>query len=90
MPARHLLITGKVQGVFFREKAQELAKKLTITGWIKNMDDGSVEAFAEGPDARKLAEFEQWCRQGPPGSHVETFESKELPEEFRKSFEIEM
>lgn len=90
MPAHHLTITGHVQGIFFREQAKELAKKLKVTGWIRNNEDGSVEAFTEGPDPRKLEEFEQWCRHGPLGAHVETFEAKDVPEEFRPSFEIQM
>lgn len=89
MPARHFLITGHVQGVWYREQAKELAKKLKITGWIRNVEDGSVEVFAEGMD-RNLAEFEQWCRTGPSGAHIDTFEARNIPEEFRPSFEIQM
>lgn len=89
MPARHYTITGHVQGIWFREQAKDLAKKLKITGWVRNMQDGSVEVHAEGMD-RTLAEFEQWCRKGPSGAHIDTFEAKDMPEEYRKSFEIEM
>jgi len=52
----HVLISGKVQGVFFRYHTYELAKKLGITGWVRNTSDGKVEAVFEG-DGIKLRKF---------------------------------
>ncbi|MDC0709652.1 acylphosphatase [Stigmatella sp. ncwal1] len=64
-----LRIHGKVQGVFFRESARIEASRLGLTGWIRNRDDGSVEALVEGPDAA-LEDFIQWCHRGPSTARV--------------------
>jgi acylphosphatase len=69
----HLKIIGRVQGVYYRASTVQQAANLGLAGWVRNCDDGSVEAVAEGPRA-KLEEFIAWCRAGPPGarvSHVE-------------------
>ncbi|MBF5044381.1 acylphosphatase [Aggregicoccus sp. 17bor-14] len=66
----HLQITGRVQGVFYRESARREALRLGLAGWVRNRPDGSVEAVAEGaPDA--LDAFVAWCRQGPTQAHVQ-------------------
>jgi acylphosphatase len=65
----HLLIKGKVQGVFYRASAREEAERLGINGWVKNTRDGSVEAMAEGPE-EAVSRFIAWCRQGPPRAVV--------------------
>lgn len=64
-----LLIKGKVQGVFYRASAKEIAKKLTITGWIKNTKEGNVESVASGSEDA-IRQFILWCRQGPPEAIV--------------------
>lgn len=64
MPTIHLLIEGKVQGVFFRVSARKEAEKLGINGWIKNTPNGHVEAVASG-EANALTAFEKWCSRGP-------------------------
>ena len=69
MPTIHLLIKGKVQGVFYRVSARNVAKKLGLAGWIRNTAEGHVEAEATG-DAVKLREFEIWCRRGPEEASV--------------------
>ena len=63
MPTTRLLIKGKVQGVFYRISAKEAAKRIGITGWIKNTTDGSVESLVTGT-AGQIQEFIYWCRQG--------------------------
>jgi acylphosphatase len=64
-----LRIRGKVQGVYYRESSRREAMRLGLTGWVRNLSDGSVEAVAEGsPEA--LEEFIAWCRQGPPQARV--------------------
>lgn len=68
--AVHLHIRGKVQGVFFRQSALARAVELKLSGWVRNLRDGRVEAFAEGPSDRVDA-FVAWCRKGPPSAHVE-------------------
>ncbi|MDO8468373.1 MAG: acylphosphatase [Candidatus Peribacter sp.] len=90
MPARHLLITGLVQGVNFRHEAKAKADALHLTGWVRNNDaDGSLEMHIEGrPDA--LKEFEQWCQNGPQPARVENVQAKDDPEDYGKSFVVQM
>ncbi len=64
------LISGRVQGVWFRASAQEEAKKLDLTGWARNLQDGRVEVLACG-DKEKLAQFYQWLHQGPELAKVD-------------------
>ncbi len=70
MPTVHLLIKGKVQGVFYRASAKEVADGLGITGWIKNTANGDVEAMATG-NAEQVRLFVAWCEQGPRKAVVE-------------------
>jgi acylphosphatase len=79
----NLKIYGLVQGVFFRHSAKQKAQELGLTGWIKNNPDGSVEAQAQGDEA-KLKEFIAWCGLGPPSAKVEKVDVnwKELAPEF--------
>jgi acylphosphatase len=84
----HVLVTGIVQGVFFRAEAQKTAKENNVTGWVKNLDDGSVEAVFEGAkqDVDKLVE---WCHQGSDPAFVMNVEAKEQsPLSDFESFEI--
>ena len=67
---KHIKVTGRVQGVFFRKATQEKAHELHLTGWVKNSDDDSVEVFAQG-DETNLDKFIEWCRQGPPRARVQ-------------------
>lgn len=70
MTAIHLIIKGKVQGVFYRATAKKKAKELNITGWIKNNEDGDVEAVASGAESA-LQTFIDWCKDGPEMAVVE-------------------
>lgn len=70
MKARvHAFVSGRVQGVFFRQETQEVALKLNVTGWVRNTNDDKVEAVFEGKEenVEKLVEF---CKRGPPYAHV--------------------
>ncbi len=70
MDARaRILITGVVQGVFFRREVTDLARRLGISGWVKNLQDGRVEALAEGERGR-LDELIRFCHVGPQGAVV--------------------
>ena len=82
MTTVHLLIRGKVQGVFFRASAREQAESIGLTGWIRNTGDGSVEAVVTG-HVEGVNEFIRWCRTGPPKAEVKDLQvtSKE-PESF--------
>jgi acylphosphatase len=65
-----LLISGRVQGVFYRASAQEEATRLGLAGEIRNLPDGRVEAVVEGA-RESIEEFIAWCRRGPPSAEVE-------------------
>lgn len=69
MPTIHLIIKGKVQGVFFRASAKEIAQALDVKGWVKNTPQGDVEMFATG-DEDALQQFIEWCKQGPKNAVV--------------------
>ncbi len=66
----HLLVSGRVQGVFYRASAVEKANALGLAGWVRNLPDGRVEAGAAGPGA-VVAALVLWCRQGPGGARVD-------------------
>ena len=68
--ARHLSISGRVQGVFFRAWAHEQADQLGVLGWIRNRPDGHVEAHVEG-DQKAVDEMIERLRRGPPAAHVD-------------------
>ena len=70
MPALYFNITGQVQGVGFRYAMCGEARRLRLTGWVRNCTDGSVEAVAVGEQVA-LQRLAQWARRGPPGSRVE-------------------
>jgi len=70
MVARHLQITGRVQGVGFRYSMQREAERLDVHGWVRNRRDGSVEALVQGSEAA-IAAITDWARRGPPGARVE-------------------
>jgi acylphosphatase len=65
-----VLITGRVQGVFYRASAQQEGMRLSLLGEVRNLPDGSVEAVVEGPRER-IEEFIDWCKRGPPSAEVE-------------------
>jgi acylphosphatase len=71
----HVRIHGRVQGVFFRAEAQSRANSLGVAGWIRNTEDGSVEAVFEGDEAR-VRSMVDWCRRGPSGARVDDVEAK--------------
>jgi acylphosphatase len=83
----HLLISGKVQGVFFRESARRLAEKLLITGWIKNREDEKVEAVISG-DEKAVNDFIKWAKTGPERAIVDKVIVSEQPFTVFENFEI--
>ncbi|BAT71395.1 acylphosphatase [Thermosulfidibacter takaii ABI70S6] len=70
MKRAHIWVSGKVQGVFYRATAKEIAKRLRLKGWVRNLPDGRVEIVAEG-DEDALRAFVDWCWEGPPLARVE-------------------
>ncbi len=69
----HVLIAGRVQGVFFRSYTQENAHANKITGWVRNLPDGRVEAVFEG-DVDNVGKIIAWCYEGSPASRVDAVE----------------
>ncbi len=65
----HAVVSGVVQGVYFRSATESAAEQLGLTGWVKNLANGSVEVVAEGPRPA-LPELLAFLRQGPPGARV--------------------
>jgi acylphosphatase len=66
-------IRGQVQGVFFRAEARARAESLGVAGWVRNAEDGSVEAVFEG-DEQRVDSMVDWCRRGPSGARVDDVE----------------
>lgn len=73
MAGARFLVSGRVQGVFFRASTSAEALRLGLSGHAKNLDDGRVEVVAQG-DAGAIAEFEAWLRRGPPQARVDALE----------------
>lgn len=65
----HVIIAGRVQGVFFRAETQRAAQKIGVCGWVRNRPDGSVEAVFEGLE-KDVDQAVAWCRTGSPMSQV--------------------
>jgi acylphosphatase len=84
---RHCLITGKVQGVFYRQATKEQALLRGLTGWVKNLPDGSVEAKIFGDEAQ-VATMLEWLAVGPPRAVVSDLKVSDIATEPYTSFEI--
>lgn len=82
-----ILVSGKVQAVFYRQSAKERAMALGITGTICNLPDGKVKIMATG-DEKQLDTFIDWCKGGPPRAVVSTVEINESPPEDFEGFSI--
>ncbi len=72
----HIFVTGRVQGVFFRQSTRVMAVKNNVNGWVRNLDDGRVEIVAEGEESN-INSLEDWCKTGPANSRVDEFELSE-------------
>ena len=68
-----IFVTGKVQGVFFRQSLKVMAIKHDVSGWVKNLNDGRVEAVLEG-DEEKVTRLVEWSHGGPASARVEDVE----------------
>jgi len=73
-----IIVTGRVQGVFFRTSALQEAQRAGVSGFVKNLPDGAVEAVVEGPDSA-VEQFIAWCRQGPPNARVDDVQVRFSP-----------
>ena len=86
MSCLHLLISGKVQGVWFRESMRQEALGLGATGWVRNLADGRVEAMVCG-EPEIVNGLLEWARRGPPKARVAHVEADEIPERAFAGFE---
>lgn len=84
---RRLLISGRVQGVFFRDGVRRRAEGWGLAGWVRNLDDGRVEVVVEG-ERDAVEELERWCHRGPPAARVTAVDVTEAPLEGLDSFVI--
>jgi acylphosphatase len=78
MKRMHVIVSGRVQGVFFRAFTQDAAQALKLTGWVRNLYDGRVEAVFEGEDTNVQLMLE-WCKQGPSHAIVKHVDASEEP-----------
>ena len=83
----HCLISGKVQNVWFRANTQKEAKKLGLTGWVRNLPDGRVEAMICGPQAQ-IETLKTWLRHGPERAEVTDLQCEERPWQTFDGFDV--
>ena len=84
---RRFVVSGLVQGVGFRYAASDEARRLGLSGWVRNLANGDVEALACG-EADALAAFERWLWQGPRAGRVTEVRGRDAPTEAHARFEI--
>ena len=85
---KHIFITGRVQGVGFRHFTRKNADKIGITGWVKNLPDGRVEALFQGPE-QKVNELIDRCKEGPISAYVKEIDvNKAEDAKDHDSFEV--
>lgn len=84
----HIFVSGFVQGVFFRVETQKMAQELGLNGWVRNTEDGRVEAIFEG-EKERVEKIIAWAKEGPPGAVVKKVDVswEEYKSDF-KNFEL--
>ena len=87
MKTLSIIVSGKVQGVYFRQSTKKLAEQLLLTGTVKNLDNGDVEIIATGTE-EQLQALLSWCRKGPSGARVENITQKVLELRNHEDFRI--
>ena len=87
MIRRHLIVSGRVQGVFFRDSVREQAQVEGVAGWVTNRDDGTVEAVLEG-DEGPVEAVVAFCREGPSRADVDDVDVREEEPEGLGGFTI--
>ncbi|MFT4580077.1 MAG: acylphosphatase [Nitrospinales bacterium] len=85
--AAHIIVYGRVQGVWFRAGTKEQADELGLLGWVKNRAEGTVEIHAEG-EKPQLEKFITWCRKGTPAADVTSLGIVWITAKEFKSFDI--
>ena len=74
----HAIVSGRVQGVSYRASTASEARRLGVTGWVRNLPDGRVELEAEGQED-KISSLIAWCENGPPSAKVSEVAVDEIP-----------
>jgi acylphosphatase len=87
MKTVNLIISGDVQGVFFRARAKDIAEMYQVSGWIRNLHNGNVEACVTGTNDA-LGRFISWCRKGPEKARVQDVAITNAPLQTFERFEI--
>lgn len=83
----HVFVSGRVQGVFYRANTRETAREKGVDGWVRNLDDGRVEAVFEGEEST-VSEMVAWCHTGSPQARVDDVEVDYGAPEGLEGFEI--
>ena len=86
MPCARFIVSGRVQGVFFRASTRTEALRLGLNGYARNVADGSVEVLASG-DAAALDELQRWLHVGPPAARVQSVQRVESDESVSGGFQ---
>ena len=87
MIRRRVVVYGRVQGVFFRDSTRDEAEGAGVAGWVRNRDDGSVEAVFEG-SADAVERLVEWCRSGPRRADVDDVDESDEEPEGLSGFEV--
>ncbi|GAB6877855.1 acylphosphatase [Halorubrum gandharaense] len=83
----HVFVSGRVQGVYYRATTRDTAREAGVDGWVRNLDDGRVEAVFEGPpDA--VEELVTWCKTGSPAAEVDDVSVEREEPEGLDGFEV--
>lgn len=82
------VVTGRVQGVFFRQSTKQRADELGLQGWVRNRDDGAVEGTVHGTDAAALDAFRDWLNRGPARAQVQEVRWEACDENLAAGYEI--
>jgi acylphosphatase len=85
--AKRVIVSGRVQGVFFRDSARRAAESRGVAGWVRNRDDGRVEAWFEG-DAQAVESMIEWARSGPSRADVEDVKVDDVEAEGLSGFQV--
>ncbi|MFH8789230.1 acylphosphatase [Streptomyces roseoverticillatus] len=87
MIRKHVVVSGRVQGVFYRDTCREEARRHGVAGWVRNMPDGTVEAVFEGP-AEEVERMVAWVHQGPSRAEVRGVEAEEETPQGLTGFQV--